>query len=202
MRERLTFHFELRTRRVNFRFFFLFFFSFFLFFQIKSRSRLVTPPKKQLSKIKRAQIVALSGEGYSRVEIAGKMECSRNGVQTTIKRYKVTKSFENRKGQGRKKSTTAREDKSLKRVSLTDRRKSSSELVAELRKGANKNISARTVRRRLLEVGLKGCKTRKKPYLSQANKKKRLEFSKNHENWTPDDWGKIVWSDESNFEVS
>ena len=43
MRERLTFHFELRTRSVNFRFFvFLFFFSFFLFFQIKARSRLVT----------------------------------------------------------------------------------------------------------------------------------------------------------------
>ena len=41
MRERLTFHFELRTQSVNFRFFFLFF-SFFLFFQIKARSRLVT----------------------------------------------------------------------------------------------------------------------------------------------------------------
>ena len=32
MRERLTFHFGLGTRSVNFRFFFLFFFSFFLFF--------------------------------------------------------------------------------------------------------------------------------------------------------------------------
>ena len=44
MRERLTFHFQLRTRSVNFRFFFSFFFSFFLFFQIKARSRLVTAP--------------------------------------------------------------------------------------------------------------------------------------------------------------
>ena len=90
----------------------------------------------------------------------------------------------------------------MKRASLTDWRKSSSELAAELREGANKNLSARTVRRRLLEVGLKGCKARKKPYLSQANMKKRLEFAKKHENWTPDDWGKIVWSDESNFQVS
>ena len=139
------------------------------------------PPKKQLSEIKRAQIVALSGEGYSQVEIARKMECSRKGVQTTIKRYKETKSCKNRKGQGRKKSTTVKEDRSLKRAFPADRRKSSSELAAELRKGANKNISARTVRRRLLEVGLKGCKARKKPYLSQANKKKRLE-------WKLDTW--------------
>ena len=130
------------------------------------------PPKKQLSEIKRAQIVALSGEGYSLVEIARKMKCSRKRVQTTIKRYKETKSFEKRKGQGRKMSTTAREDRSLKRASLGDRRKSSSELAVELMGGANKNISARTVRRKLLEVGLKGCKARKKPYLPQANKKK------------------------------
>ena len=160
------------------------------------------PPKKQLAEIKKAQIIALSDEGYSQVEIARKMECSRKGVQTTIKRYKETKFFENRKGQGRKKYKTTRQDRSLKRASLEDRRKSSSELAAELRVGANKNISARKVRRRLLEVGLKGCKGWKKPYLSQADKKKRLEFAKNHENLTPDDWGKIAWSDESNFEVS
>ena len=123
-------------------------------------------------------MVALSCEGYSQVEIARKMECSRKGVQTTTKMYKETKSFKNRKGQGPKKSTTTREDRSLKRASLADRRKSSSVLAAELREGANKNISPRRVRRRLLEVGLKRCKARKKPYLSQANKKKRLEFVK------------------------
>ena len=50
MRERLTFHFGLRTRSGNFRFFFLFFFSpFFLFFQIKARSHLVTFIKTQLN---------------------------------------------------------------------------------------------------------------------------------------------------------
>ena len=42
MRERLTFHFELRTRSVNFRFFFFSSFLSFCFFQIKARSRLVT----------------------------------------------------------------------------------------------------------------------------------------------------------------
>ena len=59
----------------------------------------------------------------------------KKGVQTAIKRYKETKSFKNRKGEGRKKSTTVREDRSLKRASLADRRKSSSELAAELRGG-------------------------------------------------------------------
>ena len=51
------------------------------------------PPKKQPLDIKRAKIVALSGEGYSRVKAARKIECSRKGVETTIKRFKKTKSF-------------------------------------------------------------------------------------------------------------
>ena len=53
------------------------------------------PQKKQLSQIKRAQIVALSGEGYFQVEIARKMESSRKGLQKMIKRYQETKSFKN-----------------------------------------------------------------------------------------------------------
>ena len=86
------------------------------------------PPKKQLSEVKTARIVALSCEGYSQVEIAWKIECSRKRVQTTIKRYKET----NRKGQSRIKSKIAREDRSLKRASLADRRKNSSSLLPNL----------------------------------------------------------------------
>ena len=91
-------------------------------------------------------------------------------------------------------STTAREDRSLKRAFLADRKKSFSDLAAELREGANKNISARTVRRRLLEVGLKGCKARKKPYLSQANKnEKTTGICK--KTWKLDTWcmGQNCW---------
>ena len=53
-----------------------------------------------------------------------------------------------------------------------------------------------------MEAGLKGCKARKKPYLSEVNKKKRLLWAKEHQDWTDEDWAKVVWSDESIFEVS
>ena len=56
------------------------------------------------------------------------------------------------------------------------------------------------MRRRLLEVGLKEYKTRKKSFLSHVNKKKRLEFAKTYKSWIPEDWAQNVWSDESNFE--
>ena len=113
------------------------------------------PPKKQLSEIKRAHIVALSGEGYSQLEIARKIKCSKKWVQTTITSYKETKSFKNRKGQGRKKSTTAREDRSLKRASLADKRKSSSVLAAELRKDANRKHISSNSEKNVIRSGIK-----------------------------------------------
>lgn len=158
-------------------------------------------PKKNIPVHKRAQIIALVKQGISQVHIAKKMECSRHGVQTTIKRYCENNSLKNRDGQGRKRCTTQREDRLLKRTSLLNRRKPSSDVAAEFREATAKEISTRTVRRRLLQAGLKGCKARKKPWLSEVNIKKRLSWAKKHENWTDDDWSKVVWSDESNFQV-
>lgn len=160
------------------------------------------PKFKQISFEKRAHIIALHKEGLSQVKIAEKVKCSRNGVQTTIKRYKETSSMHNRPGQGRKRCTTTREDRYIKKISLRNRRKTASEVAAEFREASNKKISNRTVRTRLVEAGLKGCKARKKPYLSEINRKKRILWAKEHQNWTDEDWAKVVWSDESNFEVS
>ena len=39
-------------------------------------------------------------------------------------------------------------------------------------------ISEQTVRRRLHEIGLKECVTRKKPYVNKVNRGKRLEYAK------------------------
>ena len=144
------------------------------------------PPKKQLSEIKRAQIVALSGEAYSQVEIHRKMECSRKGVQTTIKRYNETKSFKNRKGQGCKKSTPAGEDRSLKRASLADRRKSSSELAAELREGANKKRICSNREKKVIRSGIKRMQSQEVVILVSGQQEKTTGICKKI--WKLDTW--------------
>ena len=90
----------------------------------------------------------------------------------------------------------------MKNISLRDRRKPASEVTAEFREASDKQISNRKVRARMVEAELKGCKARKKPFLSEINRKKRLLWAKEHQDWTDGDWVKVVWSDESNFEVS
>jgi hypothetical protein len=39
--------------------------------------------------------------------------------------------------------------------------------------------------------------SRKKPPLSEENRKKRLEWAKEHEDWTDEQWDLVLWSDET-----
>lgn len=160
------------------------------------------PKRSEISLENRIKIKLLHENGKSQKEIAKLVECSRCAVQSAIKRFAQTGSHSNKPRTGRKRITTKREDRKLVRESIKNRKKTSSELAAALSEEAGKPISARTARRRLGEAGLKGCKARKKPWLSVANKRKRYEWALRHKHFTEEDWSNVVWSDESNFEVS
>lgn len=40
-----------------------------------------------------------------------------------------------------------------------------------------------------------------KPIVSEVNRKKRLEFARNHLHWTVEDWSRVWWSDETTIEA-
>ena len=57
------------------------------------------------------------------------------------------------------------------------------------------------MRRRLLEEGFVSRYSAKKPFLTLKMKKKRLQWAKEHKNWTLDDWKSVIFSDESKFNL-
>lgn len=67
----------------------------------------------------------------------------------------------------------------MKNASLRDKERTA-DVATEFREASNKEISNQTVKARLLEAGLKECKARKRPYLAEVNKKKRLLWAKEH----------------------
>lgn len=129
------------------------------------------PKKKELTVAERSQIVLLSREGYSQVQISKKFKCSRCAVQTTLKRFKDTGTYENRAKSGPKRGTTARTDRFLERMALSDRRKSSKDLSSELLVQEGVFLSASVVRRRLKAANLHSRIARKKPFLTGALQK-------------------------------
>ncbi len=42
-------------------------------------------------------------------------------------------------------------------------------------------------------------KTTPVPLLSAKNRKQRIQFTQNHQNWTIEEWKNVAWSDESRF---
>ena len=139
---------------------------------------------KELLVEERSRIVVLSEEGYSIREIAKKTGISKSSVGYTLKKFKSTGSYSSQKRSGRPRKTTVGEDRFLQTLSKRNRRKTGPELAAEINRSRDTPISVTTVKRRLRQVGLRGCIAVRKPLLRKQNKKKRLEWAKSHQNWT------------------
>ena len=144
-------------------------------------------------------IIALHQEGISQREIAKRTHCSQSSVHYIIKKQDETGSVRDKKIPGRKRKTSAREDRLLVRMSLSDRRKTAPALRASLSTNFGINLSSATVKRRLCEAGLNGCVARHKPLLTATHKKRRLDFAREHISWSSEMWSKVLWSDESRF---
>lgn len=160
------------------------------------------PKKRQLSEALRGQIILLHKQGLSQVKIAKTIKCSRCAVQTTINRYLRTGMYHNLPKSGRKRVTSAREDRMIERIALRNRHKSAVTIAAEVRAQRNAPLSVHTVRRRLSAANLRARKPRHKPLLTELHRKKRLQWAKKYQHWKVEDWAKVIWSDESNIEVS
>ena len=130
---------------------------------------------KQISTETRGVIIFLQNEGKSQRFIANKTGVSRKGVQEVLKRWMETGDSRCQPRSGRKRKSVTRCDRTLIRISLRNRKLTLKEFSRELKKNSGVELSAPTVRRRLLENGLRGCKARKKPLLTEKQKKRRLE---------------------------
>ena len=61
--------------------------------------------------------------------------------------------------------------------------------------------SSSAMKRRLIDARLNGRILRRKPLLLPRHKQQRLQWIKEHRDWTEDMWSKVVWSDESKFNL-
>ena len=169
--------------------------------QVRSLCQLVMGRSSDTTAEIRRQVVHLSAKGLSTRAIASIIAANQSTVSRILKRHRETGSVEKKPRCGRPRKSTPRDDRHLKALSLANRFKTARQLRDEWSVDSAVDVSARTIRRRLLSAGLRGCVAVKKPFISARNKKKRLQFARNHRNWTVDDWSRALWSDESKFNM-
>lgn len=151
---------------------------------------------KDITPKKSAVIAAYISDGLSYSVIAQKLGISKTAVAQVIARFRKTGNYVRQHGSGRPRKTTARDDAAIRRAVVTNPFMTSQCIASSL----PLNVSARTVRRRLLvDFKLPYRTPARKPFLTPIQRQKRLKFCKDHQHWKTEEWNKVLFSDESSF---
>lgn len=102
---------------------------------------------------------------------------------------------------GRKRLLSQADNRYIKLLSKRNRRKTLPEIASDFNVGRQDSVSHSSIRRALQKNNLNGRVALKKPLLRKQNIEKRLKFAVDHINWTPAQWDRVLWSDESKFEI-
>lgn len=149
---------------------------------------------KQITPRKRAVVYQYYKDGLRQTEITKRLGIARSTVSQLIQHFKTVGSSEAKKSTGRPRITSKRDDISIGRCARINPTYSSIEICAE----TGVQASSRTIRRRLLkDFGLAARHPAKKPLLTEQQRLKRLKFCKKYEHWSPKDWEKVLFSDET-----
>lgn len=142
----------------------------------------------------RANILLLSESGLSSCKIASKTGLGKSTVARVIKEHLPEKE-NTRLGCPSKLSSTDR-----RRIvsSITSGKAENAVQATHLINSALSHpISSQTVCNVLKAASMKAVVKKKKPLLSIKHRRRRLAFALKHQNWTVEDWTRVIWSDET-----
>ncbi|GFV20357.1 transposable element Tc1 transposase [Trichonephila clavipes] len=122
-------------------------------------------------------------------------------VKKIIGRFKSDGLIENKSGRGSKSilSDVAKR-KVLKDIKI-DPKPSAVKLTAETSQIMGRSVSAETVRNVIRHAEYSSRVARKKPFIILQNQKKHLEFAKTHQLKTDNFWKKVMFRNESKFNI-
>ena len=152
---------------------------------------------KHMNDIRRGEIQQAVRCGMTPLDIAAMFNIKRRNIYKILKRLEDRGNLARSAGSGRKRCTTDHDDRQILRMVGANRRVCSADI---LRKTGLLNVSQRTINRRVIESGeFFSTWTRKAPFVSPANLVKRLQWCRDHENWTTEMWRNVIWLDESPY---
>jgi len=157
--------------------------------------------KKHLTLDAKKAIVSMLNSGYSSRQVAPHFGVDKSTVNRIFKAFGKLGCCERLIGSGRRRKTTRQMDMEIMKLSRANPKLNACDIYSDLREHSRYMGSKKTIQRRLRELGLYGRRPACKPYVSEKNRKTRLEFAKEHLNWTVKEWSNVIWTDESKFNL-
>ncbi|GBL71144.1 hypothetical protein AVEN_178163-1 [Araneus ventricosus] len=132
---------------------------------------------------------------------ARELNVHRSVIHRLWNHYQRDQNASRRPGSGRRRITTTADDRYLLQCARRRRTLTERQLASQLSAAAGRSISRQTRSRRLHEGGLFGRRPVVRVPLSPAHVRARLHSAREHRSWTREQWGRVLFTDESLFNI-
>src|SRR5271154_4970110 len=147
-----------------------------------------------ISTAKRSSVLSLLEQGYSHRQIHDKTGVGKGTIGRLGREGDANKG--NNSG-GRPAKLSARDKQSILRQITSGKLDNAVQATNFINSTLSQPIHPQTVRNALKEAGLHSATKKKVPMLKQQQRQKRLKFAQYYENWSVEDWKRVLWSDET-----
>ena len=130
-------------------------------------------------------------------KIAKKLRKDKSTISKAYSRMKRRGNSLGKSGSGRPRITWKNDDKRL----VVTQKRDPFISTPTLQETLNLKCSTKTISRRLGNAGLRSFFTKKKPFISEKNRKKRLLWARKYRHWTTTQWKRVLFTDESPFTI-
>ncbi|XP_078038058.1 uncharacterized protein LOC144470594 [Augochlora pura] len=135
-------------------------------------------------------------------EIGKLLNLNKSTAADIIRRYKDEDRIESIAQELQPRLLDAREKRSIIRKIKFNQGLSAPTLTAELYEETGKKVHVDKVRNAIKQAGFNGRVARKKPYINEINRKRRLTFAKEFVSKTQSWWNNVIFADDSQLYVS
>ena len=154
------------------------------------------PKTRELTEFERGEIIGLWKGGHNEQNIEIILNYPKTTIHNIIEKYRSENQTSSAFRSGRPPKLTERHIRQLVKVVNEDRQQSLDKITEKFNQLSLISTSSFTIRRTLHNEGFYGRADKRKPLISEANCKKRLEWCNIRKN-RDSEWNTIIWSDES-----
>ncbi|GFV53887.1 transposable element Tcb2 transposase [Trichonephila clavipes] len=150
----------------------------------------------------RGRIIGKIEERRKITDVTREFNSAHSVVSRLWKSFKTTVMCSRRHGGGRVRSTTPAKDRYIVLSAKRNRRITAQQVVNQFLATSGKQISRKTVARRLRGGGLYARRPVVCVPLTRQHRTASLQWCREHQNWTEQDWACVLFSDESRLSLS
>ncbi|GFU61425.1 transposable element Tcb2 transposase [Trichonephila clavipes] len=150
----------------------------------------------------RGRIIRKLEEGRSVTSVAAELGIAHSIVSRLWRKFQTTGTAIRGFSSGRPRGTTPADDRYIVLQARRNRRQTAGEIARHTTQATGRPISRFTVARRLHGGGLFARRPVRCVPLTPAHRRRRSLWCRKHRNWRDNEWGRVLFTDESRFSLS